>query len=82
MFHNLIWDDSDGGTFSITEKLYLGIMAVSNYECEYLLGVLEYLFVLRGGNIKWINEGLKAVDSRIALFAEVSEIMAFIPWML
>lgn len=79
---SLLWDEAEGGSFSIPEKLYMAIMAVSCYKCEYLIAMLEQEFVLQGGNVKWISHGLKAVDSKIVLFAEVCEIMAFIPWMM
>ena len=63
-------------------KLYLGIMAVSCYNCEYLLNMLEVQFVLNGGNLEWITEGLRKVDPRLAKFAEVNEVLAFMPWKL
>lgn len=63
-------------------KLYLGIMAVSCYNCEYLLNILEVQFVLNGGNLEWITEGLRKVDPRLAKFSEVNEVLAFMPWKL
>jgi hypothetical protein len=67
---------------SLNMKLYLGIMAVSCYNCEYLLNILEVQFVLNGGDLEWISQGLKKVDQRIAKFAEVNEVLAFMPWRL
>lgn len=63
-------------------KLYLGIMAVSCFNCEYMLNILEEQFVLNGGNLEWITVGLKKVDPRLAKFAEINEILAFKPWQL
>jgi len=63
-------------------KLYLGIMAVSCFNCEYMLNILEEQFVLNGGNLEWITGGLKRVDPRLAKFAEINEILAFKPWQL
>ncbi len=63
-------------------KLYLGIMAVSCFNCEYMLNILEEQFVLNGGNLEWITGGLKKVDPRLAKFAEINEILAFKPWQL
>lgn len=57
-------------------------MAVSCFNCDYLLNILEEQFVLCGGNIEWITHGLKAVDPRVAKFAEINEILAFVPWKL
>jgi len=55
-------------------------MAVSCYNCEYLINILEENFVLNGGNIDWISNGLKVVDPQIAKFAEITEVLAFKPW--
>ena len=55
-------------------------MAVSCYNCEYLLNILEEHFVLNGGNLAWITGGLKAVDASVLKFAEVNEILAYKPW--
>jgi hypothetical protein len=52
-------------------------MAVSCFDCDYLLNILEEQFVLSGGKIEWITEGLKSVDPRVALFAEINEVLAF-----
>ncbi len=57
-------------------------MAVSCYYCDYLHNILEEQFVLCGGNIDWIRYGLKVVDPRIAKFAEINEVMAYMPWRL
>lgn len=38
--------------------------------------------MLCGGNIDWIRYGLKVVDPRIAKFAEINEVMAYMPWRL
>ena len=71
---------NDRGVLKLNQKLYLGIMAVSCYNCEYLLKILEEQFVLNGGDLEWITEGLKKVDPRLSKFAELNEIMAFRPW--
>lgn len=49
-------EDSD--VMRLDQKLYLAIMAVSCYHCDYLLNILEEQFVLEGGDLKWITEGL------------------------
>ena len=33
--------DNDSGVLKLEQKLYLGIMAVSCYKCDYLLNILE-----------------------------------------
>ena len=66
----------------VTTKLYLGIMAVSCYNCEYLLNILEEQFVLNGGDYEWIIGGLKVCDPKVAMFAELNELLAFLPFKL
>lgn len=63
-------------------KCYIAIMAVSCYECDYLLKTLEEQFLLCGGNIQWLVDGLKAVDPKIATLSDLNEHMAFRPWTL
>jgi hypothetical protein len=58
-------------------KLYLGIMAVSCFNCDYLINILEENFLMNGGNSDWITQGLKAVDPRVTRFAEINEILAY-----
>lgn len=67
---------------SLEIKYYLGIMAVSCFNCNYLIEILQERFVLEGGNLDWITHGLKAVDPQVAKFAEINEILAFQPWKL
>ena len=71
---------NDRGVLKLNQKLYLGIMAVSCYNCDYLLKILEEQFVLNGGDLEWITEGLKKVDPRLSKLRELNEIMAFRPW--
>jgi len=63
-------------------KLYLGMMAASVYNCTYLLNILEAQFVINGGDISWVTEGLEAVDSRVRKFSEINETLAYQPWKL
>jgi hypothetical protein len=45
----LIWQET--GSLDLKTKLYLGIMAVSCFNCTYLMNILEEQFVLNGGDI-------------------------------
>ena len=65
---------------SLDQKLYLAIMAVSCYQCDYLLNILEEQFLLEGGDLTWISDGLGKADPRLVRFSELNEIMAFRPW--
>lgn len=73
---------SDSCILALQVKLYLGIIAVSCYNCDYLFNILEENFVLNGGNLDWISGGIKVVDPQVAKFAEINEILAFKPWTL
>ena len=42
--------------------------------------MLEEKFVLEGGDLNWITEGLTRVDPCLARFSELNEIIAFRPW--
>ena len=49
----------------ITWKYYIGIMAVSCFECDYLLKILEEQFLLYGGDVLWLTEGVKKVNCKL-----------------
>ncbi len=55
-------------------------MAVSCYNCEYLLKIQEEQFILNGGDPKWLKKGLKAVDPKLAHIANLNELLAHKPW--
>ena len=71
----MIW--SEDSCLDLQTKLYLAIMAVSCFNCVYLINILEEQFVLSGGDLKWITQGLEACPIRVAKFAELNEILAF-----
>ncbi|CDW89406.1 p53 regulated pa26 nuclear protein [Stylonychia lemnae] len=64
----------------VTHRYYLSIMAVSCYNCEYLLKIQEEQFILNGGDIKWLQKGLKAVDPKLVHIAPLNEMLAHKPW--
>lgn len=72
---------AESKTLSIEDKLFLAIMAVSCYRCEYLLSILEEQFVQQGGNLEWLANGLAKVGN-LSKFANLNEILAFKPWLL
>lgn len=72
---------ADSGVLAIEHKLFLAIMAVSCYKCDYLLGILEEQFVQQGGNLEWLADGLQKVGN-LSKFAEINEVLAFKPWIL
>lgn len=57
-------------------------MAVSCYNCEYLLKVQEEQFILAGGDPEWLQKGLKAVDPKLYHIAGLNEMLAHKPWVI
>ena len=89
----LIMDNNDGGEEALHNQsendifpkhinYYLAIMAVSLYQNEYLLCILQEQFLLAGGPLEWLIFGLKKVDSKLQRIAEFNEQLAFKPWQL
>ena len=68
---------SENDIFPKYINYYLAIMAISLYNCEYLLQILQEQFLLAGGPLEWLLFGLKKVDPKIARIAELNEIIAF-----
>ena len=63
-------------------RYYLSIMAVSCYNCDYLLKILEEQSILNEGNPKWLKYGLKSADSKLRAIAEFNEMLAHRPWVI
>ena len=61
---------------------YLAIMAVSCYQNEYLLYILQEQFLLAGGPIEWLIFGLEKVDPKLKRISELNEILAYKPWLI
>jgi hypothetical protein len=57
-------------------------MAVSLYDCEYLLKILEEQFLLYGGDVSWLTHGLSKTDQKLKRLGDLNEILAFRPWSL
>lgn len=87
----LIMDNNDGGEDKFMSQseneifpkyinYYLGIMAVSCYQSEYLLYILHEQFLLAGGPIEWLVFGLAKVDPKLKRIAELNQMMAYKPW--
>lgn len=64
----------------IVWKYYIAIMAVSCYDCIYLLKLLEEQFLLSGGEQSWLIKGLTRVPKKLQRLGEVNELMAYRPW--
>ena len=61
---------------------YLAIMAVSCYECEYLIHILYEQFLLAGGPLDWLIYGLDKVDHKLKRIGLLNEKLAYKPWVI
>jgi len=66
----------------LTWKFYIAIMAVSTIRCEYLLRELEMQFLLKGGEEKWLVNGLIEVPEKLRKLEKINNILAHQPWKL
>jgi len=66
----------------ISWKYYIAIMAVSTIRCEYLLRDLEIQFLLKGGDERWLINGLIEVPEKLKRLEKINNILAHQPWKL
>ena len=66
----------------IAHRYYLAIMAVSCYNCEYLIKILEEQFVLNEGDPQWLAQGILAVDPKLRVLATLNQTLAHKPWII
>lgn len=69
------------GPLSVQFTHYLSIMAVAQYECEYLLGLQENSFKSRRGEPRWLL-GLNYAPEKLQALAHINGILAHQPWRL
>lgn len=77
------------GYLPISWRYFLAIMvfiyliqAVSTIKSQYLLTILEDLFLINGGNKEWLIHGLKKVPEKLSGLSKYNNIMAHQPWKL
>jgi hypothetical protein len=78
---NILMEDKED-SIPDTWKYYLAIMAVSTIRCEYLLRELELQFLVKGGDINWLNNGLSEIPSKLKKLEKINNILAHQPWTL
>ncbi len=66
----------------ISWKYYIAIMAVSTIRCEYVLRELEIQFLLKGGDERWLINGLVEVPEKLKMLEKINNILAHQPWKL
>ena len=70
------------GPLSIPWRFYIAIMAISCYGCDYFLNRLMTHYIKTGGDIKWLECGLKACPKKLQRLYEINNLLAFSPWKL
>jgi sestrin 1/3 len=61
---------------------YIAILASSRFNCTYLIEKQEKEFILNGGNVDWIKNGIKSIPKKLSLLIEFIEILCHQPWLL
>ncbi|GES88938.1 sestrin-1 isoform X2 [Rhizophagus clarus] len=79
--YKLIVRDPDNGPVPLSWRFYIGIMAASQFKCQYIVSKLTNDFLMYGGNIDWL-QGLQHAPAKIRNLATLNTILANQPWRL
>jgi len=74
--------DSESNITDYSWRYYIAIMGISTIKSEYLLSHYENEFLLSGGEINWLTEGIKVVPNKLKVLADINNIIAHQPWKL
>ena len=79
--NNVIYKDNDC-SFSLKDKLFLGIMGSSTIGCEFLLDDFKRRYAMSFDDQSWVNQGLQCKDipKRIKNISIINNILAHKPW--
>jgi hypothetical protein len=62
---------------------HLEVLPLNNgSELLRLLKIQEEQFLLCGGEISWLTQGLQKVDPKLQRISELNEMMAYRPWII
>jgi len=79
--YKIIVKDPSTGSVPLSWRFYIGIMAASQFKCQYVVSKLTNDFLMYGGNIDWL-QGLQHVPAKIRNLATLNTILANQPWRL
>ncbi|EXX67033.1 PA26-domain-containing protein [Rhizophagus irregularis] len=79
--YDVIIRDPNNGPVPLSWRFYIGIMAASQFKCQYIVSILTNDFLMYGGNIDWL-QGLHRVPAKIRNLATLNTILANQPWRL
>ncbi|EGR32510.1 p53 regulated pa26 nuclear protein sestrin, putative, partial [Ichthyophthirius multifiliis] len=68
------------GPIPVDQRYYIAILATSCYGCDYLHNRLSQQFLNIGGNIEWLETGIKYSPPKIQQLAEINSKLAYTPY--
>ena len=79
--NNVLYKDNDC-SFSLKDKLFLGLMGSSTMGCEFLLDDFKRRYAMSFDDRSWVDQGLQCKDipKRIKNISIINNILAHKPW--
>ena len=79
--NNILYKDNDC-SFSLKDKLFLGLMGSSTMGCEFLLDDFKRRYAMSFDDRSWVDQGLqcKNIPKRIKNISIINNILAHKPW--
>ena len=79
--NNVLYKDNDC-SFSLKDKLFLGLMGSSTSGCEFLLDDFKRRYAMSFDDQSWVDQGLQCKDipKRIKNISIINNILAHKPW--
>ena len=83
LINNVIYKDNDC-SFSLKDKLFLGLMGSSTIGCELLLNDFKRRISISFDDQSWVDQGLQCKDipKRIKNISIINNILAHKPWIM
>ncbi|KAL6069515.1 Sestrin-2, variant 2 [Balamuthia mandrillaris] len=69
------------GPLQLHIRSYIAIMAASQYECLYLVRLMEQDYLANGGDPAWLA-GISYIPKKLASLLEINCLLAHQPWLL
>jgi hypothetical protein len=83
LINNVMYKDIDC-SFSLKDKLFLGLMGSSTIGCEFLLNEFKRRYAISFDDQSWMDQGLQCKDipKRIKNISIINNILAHKPWIM
>ncbi|RYG40863.1 hypothetical protein EON68_03725, partial [archaeon] len=74
---------NEEGPLPVTWRCFIALMAAARHKCAYLFRRQQDMFLLRGGDVAWMTEGLACptLPAKLVALAPLNAIMAHRPWL-